>query len=124
MIIGQTIAAVDSAGTGSATKVYTPWISTFGNSGIFSFEIISLGGGAAVQSFTAQVYTKNTEDPDPGTAKGTLSSQTNPGTYSILDATDLLELVRLEFKLNVKTSAGVNTGVCHFRPLNPSWKTN
>jgi hypothetical protein len=122
MIIGQTVSAIDSTGSTTTTTVYTPWIASWGNTAIFSHEIIAIGG--AVVSFVAKVYTKKSEDPDPGTAKGTPNSQTTVGTYSITDATGLLELVRAEFVLSVRASGGVSVGHAHFRALNPSWKTN
>jgi hypothetical protein len=122
MIVGQTIAAIDSTGSTTITTVYTPWIATWGNTAIFSHEVIAIDG--AVLSFVAKVYTKNTEDADPGTAKGTPNSQTTAGTYSITDATGLLELVRIEFALSVRAIGGVSIGFVHFRALNPSWKTN
>lgn len=78
MIIGQTIVAVDCGGTVYPTTVYTPWVASWGNAGIFSFEIIAIGG--ASPSLTVKVFTKNTEDPDPGTAKGTANTQTAAGT--------------------------------------------
>jgi hypothetical protein len=122
MIIGQTIMVVGNSLTTTTSKVYTPWVPSWGDAAIFPFEIIAIGGGAALLSFTAQVFTKSTEDPDPGTANGTLNSQTTPGTYSITDASGLRELVRIEFKLTVRV--GVQTAFAHFRPLAASWKTN
>jgi hypothetical protein len=127
MIIGDTIVAVETTGAASGTTtVYSPWISTWGNFAIFPFEIIAIGGGLAFQSFTARIFTKNSEDPDPGTAKGTLNTVTTqtPGTFSITDATGLLEMVRFEFKLNVRASGSLTAGFVHFRPLSPSWVTN
>jgi hypothetical protein len=115
MIIGQTIVA---AITGSTTTVYTPWIASWGNAAIFSYELIAIGGTSA--SFAAKVFTKKSEDVDPGTQKGSTSTQTTPNTYSIADASGLLELVRVEFTL----TAGTGVAQAHFRPLNPSWKTN
>lgn len=104
--------------------VYTPWIASNGNAGVFSYELMELGG--AVYEFSVQVYTKNSEDPDPGTPKGTASTVTSAGAYSILDATGLLELVRLKVTLtpDVEGSGGVAPCFAHFRPLNPSWQTN
>lgn len=124
MIIGQTIVAVATGadGTSVTTTVYTPWIASWGNAAIFSFEVIALGGNA---TFTAQVQTKNSEDADSAAVnKGTLNSQTAPGTYSIGDASGLLELVRVEIKLIATHASGVRTAHAHFRPLNPAWKTN
>ena len=115
MIIGQTIVAAIS---GAQTTVYTPWIASWGNAAIFSYELIAIGGTSA--SFSARVYTKNSDDADPGAAKGTLNTQTAVGTYSITDASSLLELVRVEFVL----TAGTGVAQAHFRPLNPAWKTN
>lgn len=128
MIIGQTIVAVDlDDGSGNnATTVYTPWIASWGNAAIFSYEIIAITG--ALGSFTVKVYTKNSEEADPGTPKGTASTQSatsiTPATYSITDAIGLLELVRLEFKLTALATEQCCTAQVHFRPLNPSWKTN
>jgi hypothetical protein len=125
MIIGQTLVATSkTAGSSSTTTVYSPWIASWGNSAIFSFEIIAIDG--ATPSFSVQVYTKNSESADPGTAKGSLNTQSTPGTYSITNATDLLELVRLEVKLTatMDEESGCCTAFCHFRILNPSWKTN
>lgn len=121
MIIGETIVAVDT-GAQNATTVYTPWIAGWGNSAIFSFEILQMGG--AVNQFSVEIFTKNSEDADPGTQKGSTNSQTAPGTYSITDATGLLELVRMKITLTPRANGNLNTAFAHFRPLNPSWKTN
>jgi hypothetical protein len=115
MIIGQTIVA---AVTGDTTTVYTPWIASWGNAAIFPYELMGIGGTSA--SFAVKVYTKNSEDADPGTQKGTTNTQTTAGTYSITDATALLELVRIQVTL----TAGTGVAQAHFRVLNPSWKTN
>jgi hypothetical protein len=120
MIVGQTIVAIDSTGSTTTTTVYTPWISTSGDSAVFPFEIMSCTAPPRLVSFTARIYTRNSEQPDPGVAKGTLSSQTAPGAYAIADATGLLELVRFEFKISARSGMAC----VHFRPLNPSWKSN
>lgn len=121
MILGHTIVAVDT-GAGGSTTVYTPWIAGWGNSGVFAYEIIDIGG--ASPSLSAKVFTKNTEAADPGSQKGTTSTKGAAGTYTIDDATGLLELVRMEFTLTATTEEGCCTAYVHFRPLNPSWMTN
>lgn len=122
MIIGQTIVAVNM-GSDEPTTVYTPWIATAGNSAVFAYEILSMAGGNPALSVS--VFTKNSEDTDPGTQKGSSSVETAPGTYTITDAAGLLELVRMKFVLTpfdeVQKSA---TAFATIRPLNPSWKTN
>lgn len=123
MIIGQTIVAVD-LGSQEPTTVFTPWIASWGNSAIFSYEILQWGGAA--YEFAVEVYTKNSEDVDPGTKKGSTSTATGADTYSITDADGLLELVRLKCVLtpSAAASGGIATAYVHLRMLNPSWKPN
>lgn len=121
MIIGQTIVAVDM-GSQETTTVYSPWIATWGNGAIFPYEILQAGG--VIDTLSVQVFTKNSEQADPGTQAGSTDSQSSPGTYSIDDATDLLELVRLKFILTPNAANDVYTAFVHLRALNPSWKTN
>ncbi len=119
MLLGQTLAARQ----GANSVAYTPWYPRQGDSATSSFEVIAISDDTKIEF---DVETKNSEDADSSaTGIGSTTSIIDSGSHDAASLRDgFKELFRYKVTLTADTGAGSGIDLyCHFRILNPSWKT-
>ena len=125
MFIGQIIM--------SGQDAYTPWMQRGGDSGKFTYQFISSGGGVPYgtspsDQVTFEVYTKNSDDQGDGSMVGSGVSLGSAGfgTEEITGSSGLKEMVRFKISSLVVTVqvGGDDWDIArwiYFRILAPIW---
>lgn len=116
MIIGTTLLAKSPA----VTVVYSPWFPRRGDAMTFVLDVIAIDNA----TIEVSVYTKNSEDIDPGVlASGSAIAENAPtGTAgAIARVFGLEEWLRFRYEVTADMDPD---GFVHFRMREPSWETN
>ena len=114
MLIGQTIAANDSA-----KKYRTPWMPRQGSDVVSNLEILGISTDVLI---TFRLFHKNSDDTGDGAANGSTTA-TGAGVHHF-ESNDVRQLVRYEIQIESNTLPAPDWNWSHLRVLPPIWSSD